>query len=252
MRQDFSHEYARPFRIGEGDCACLLLHGFTGAPSHLRPLGEALAAAGMCAEGICLPGHCTQIQDMDRANWRQWLSCARDAASRLKAHHRRLYVLGLSMGGVLSLLLAQEGLADAVVSIAAPMRIYADRDAFFSRFIWPLMRYAPDKPLQKENFLEEYDFGYDATPVRRVKDLTRLMRMAEKGLPRVTCPLLVVQSRADETVRPISADIIYAGAASGRKELLMLDRSPHVLTLGQEREEVQTRIIGFLRDIRDM
>ncbi len=243
---NFSHANAQPFRLGEGEDACLLLHGFTGSPSHMRPLGEYLASHGLHVEGIVLPGHGTRIQDMDGATWRDWLVCTQDAATRLKKGHRNFYVVGLSMGGVLSLILGERRQVDAVVSLAAPMRIYAQRDAALSRLIWPFVRYLPDKPHEKEDFLDEYDYGYDQTPVRRVKDLLALMRKAERGLAKLTCPLLVVQSRSDETVRPISADIIYAGANSAHKELLMLQRSPHVLTLGVEREEVFRRTADFL------
>ena len=36
-------EKTAPFELGSGDDACLLLHGFTGSPWDLRPLGERLA-----------------------------------------------------------------------------------------------------------------------------------------------------------------------------------------------------------------
>ena len=36
-----------PFTLGKGEDACLLVHGFTGSPWDLRPLGEALAARGL-------------------------------------------------------------------------------------------------------------------------------------------------------------------------------------------------------------
>src|SRR5436853_6116137 len=50
---------AAPFALGDGPDACLLLHGLTGAPSEVRPIGEALAKAGMRAVGPLLPGHGT-------------------------------------------------------------------------------------------------------------------------------------------------------------------------------------------------
>lgn len=246
MRSDFEHPNAQPFSLGGGEDACLLIHGFTGSPGHMRPLGEYLAERGFAVRGISLPGHASRIEDMNGPDWRAWLTCAREAADDLKKGHRHVYAAGLSMGGVLSLLLGEEKKADAVVSLASPMRIYAARDAFLSRLIWPFVPYVPDKTFASEGFLDEYDFGYDATPVRRVKDLTRLMRMAERGLGDLHCPLLIVQSHADGTVRPVSADILYARAASKRKELLMLERSPHVVTLGIEREEVFRRAGDFL------
>jgi alpha-beta hydrolase superfamily lysophospholipase len=39
--------------------ACLLIHGFTGTPWDVRPLGEALSAAGISVQAPRLPGHGT-------------------------------------------------------------------------------------------------------------------------------------------------------------------------------------------------
>src|SRR5258707_12553453 len=55
---------AAPFSLGEGDDACLLLHGLTGSPAEVRPVGEALAAAGFRAVGPLLPGHGTPPEDL--------------------------------------------------------------------------------------------------------------------------------------------------------------------------------------------
>ena len=56
---------AAPFNLGDGADACLLLHGLTGAPSEVRPVGEALARAGFRAVGPLLPGHGTTPQDLE-------------------------------------------------------------------------------------------------------------------------------------------------------------------------------------------
>jgi carboxylesterase len=41
---------------GAGRGAALCLHGLTGTPYQVRPIGEALAAAGIAAIGPALPG----------------------------------------------------------------------------------------------------------------------------------------------------------------------------------------------------
>lgn len=239
---------AEAFEMGEGQDACLLIHGFTASPSQMRPLGEYLAARGLFVRAIVLPGHGTVITDMDKVSWRDWLTAARDAAKDLrKEGYRKVYAAGVSMGGVLSLILGEEALVDAVVSLAAPMRTYQDAAARFAWLVWPLYRYNKWKaPSDPETFLADLDAGYDASPVRRVPDLRKLMAIAEKGLPSLHCPLLVIQSHKDGTVRPVSADIIFSGAASKVKRLIMLKNSPHVVTLGPEREQVYEETAKFL------
>ncbi len=247
-RQDFDHQNAQPFSLKGGEDGVLLIHGFTGSPSHMRPLGEYLHARGFTVRGILLPGHNGKVEDMFAANHRQWLNTSLEAAREMRAKHRRFYAAGLSMGGVLSLIIAEEGLCDAVTTFAAPMRIY-NWTAPLAPLVWPFMPYSPWKKLKTHNELDPaYDFGYDATPVRRVSDLSRLMRKAELGLARVTCPLLTVQSRLDETVKPESVSIIANGVSSERKSALWLERSAHVLTIGPETDIVFPAVANFFAE----
>lgn len=59
--------------------------------------------------------------------------------------------------------------------------------------------------------------------------LLRLARMAEHGLHKIKCPLLIVQPVLDSTVRQDSADIIFKGAVNAaHKEILRLENSRHV------------------------
>ena len=49
--QDFSSPVAGPFDFPEGKHGVLLIHGFTGSPAHMRPLGDALRARGYAVRG---------------------------------------------------------------------------------------------------------------------------------------------------------------------------------------------------------
>src|SRR5438105_10546165 len=84
---------AAPFSLGEGPDACLLLHGLTGAPSEVRPVGEALAKVGIRAVGPRLPGHGTHPRDLQSLTRADLLDAAR-AALRDLSSARRLFVCG--------------------------------------------------------------------------------------------------------------------------------------------------------------
>src|SRR5216684_2037716 len=79
---------AAPFSLGEGDDACLLLHGLTGAPAEVRPVGEALARAGFRAVGPLLPGHGTSPQDLEAVTRSDMLDAAREALLSLRGARR--------------------------------------------------------------------------------------------------------------------------------------------------------------------
>ncbi len=229
----------------------LLIHGFTGTPANVRLLGDRLHAAGFTVQGPMLPGHGTRLEDMRTyGGHKPWRDTVLAAYDELAKTCDTVSVGGLSMGGVLSLILAEQRTPIACFPMAAPMRLI-DRSAYFAPLIAPFRPFARaqvQKP-RGEDFLTEYDTGYPGTPICRVGDLLRLMCEAERHLSRVSCPLLVVQSHADETVRPDSAQIIYDKAGSQDKRLLWFTRSGHVCTIGPDREQLCAEVTAFLRGI---
>lgn len=225
---------AQPFLLEGGPHGVLLIHGFTGSAGHMRPLGEKLNAMGFTVRGINLPGHATSMEDMARTGWQDWLDASKDAATELMARCERISAAGLSMGGVLALLLAEEMPLTACATISAPMAVqnkmmpFAGVAAPFVPTIW----WRGDS--QRASMLDDrYDLGYPGFPTRCAVSLSRLIRMARRDLHAVTCPLLAVQSRADETISADSADIILAGVSSRVKGALWLEDVPHVCTISK-------------------
>ena len=118
---DFSSPVCQPFNLPGSEHGVLLLHGFTGSAAHMRPLGEALHAAGFTVMGVNLPGHATTMEHMARTGWQDWIDAAKEAFCRLQGRCRYASVAGLSMGGCLTLLIAQQLHPTAAAVISAPM-----------------------------------------------------------------------------------------------------------------------------------
>jgi carboxylesterase len=238
--------WARPFLL-EGDRrGVLLLHSFTGTPGLMRRLGEALHEAGYTVYCPLLPGHGTTLADMEKTSWQDWLRAARDACHLLLDRCDKVYVGGLSMGGTLTLLLAQEMPLDGIFPIAAPIRIY-DRLAPLTPMLGRLLRFRPYAlPQPGDPPPHRYDVTYAATPVRKVPDLLRLMRLSQMNLGRIRCPMRIVQPELDRTVVPISAQIIRRGAPESDSDILWLPNSGHVCTLEPEFDRLLDGILDFL------
>ncbi len=237
---------AADFTLFSGRDAVLLIHGFTGSPAHMLPLGRALQQAGFTVRGLRLKGHGTSLEDMQQASWRDWLNEAKEAFDELASAFQTVSVAGLSMGGVLSLLLAEEKGPACCVTLSAPMAVTNP----FSRLA-PLLRFAMPV-LNKKNSEEkklldaEYDIGYDRIPTAKVADLTRLITMARESLSKVTCPLLAVQSLGDHTISSDSAETIVSKVSSPVRERLTLDMSPHVITIGPEQDKLLSAVPAFI------
>lgn len=93
---------------GDDRIGVLLLHGFTGSPASMRPWGELLAQRSWTVRVPRLPGHGTRWQDMNITRWEDWYSEADRNLRELTSRCDRVFVGGLSMGGSLTLRLAQE------------------------------------------------------------------------------------------------------------------------------------------------
>ena len=240
-----SHPHAKSFTFQGDNVGILLIHGFTGAPGHMLRLGESFHEDGHTVLGIQLPGHGTHLDDMEESTWQHWLAATRDAVNKLAETCDQIFVCGLSMGGVLTLLMAEELPITGAISIAAPVRIH-DPLAPYAGFFGLFLRYRPygkEKPDK-----HPYDIGYQATPLRKVPDLLRLMRMAESGLHKITCPMLIVQGLKDGTVKPKSAQMIHDLAVHcHEKEIIWLENSPHVCTLEPEYDILIDKIRGFIK-----
>ena len=238
--------FAADFTLFGGADAVLLIHGFTGSPAHMLPLGKALQEAGFTVRGIRLKGHGTNIGEMLEASSEDWLAEVRESFDSLASAFRSVSIAGLSMGGVLSLILAQERNPSCCVTLSAPMAV-KNPLSFAAPALGKFLPVLKKRNQAGRNQLDpDYDIGYDEIPTARVADLNRLIRTAKKGLPAIRCPLMCVQSLKDGSIAGNSADIIQQGAASAVKEKLILKESHHVITIGPETGTLFPSVCRFI------
>lgn len=231
----FDREVCRPFYHKGNENAIVLIHGFTGSAAHMRKLADGLAERGYTVRTINLPGHAMTEADMAKADWQMWLQAAKQAVLDMMAEARVVTVGGLSMGGVLALLVAQQMKVDGCVAISAPM---GAKNKFLplSRLLCGLVpRVSWREQPERQTLLDQaYDFGYSGFPTARGGDLHTLIKLARRNLFNITCPILCVQSDSDESVAPGSADTILENVSSEVRQKLWLHGVPHVCTLSSE------------------
>ena len=242
--EPWSHTASAPDSPG-----ALVVHGFTGAPSSMRSLAEAFAAAGFHVELPRLPGHGTTVADMKTTSWADWLGEAEAAYQRVAARSTKVVVAGLSMGGALTLRLGADhpeiaGLVcvnpatqpspEMVAAVSATIESGTDE--------FPAIGSDIADPDQTE-------IAYSATPLRpllslMVDGLTPLVDTYPTSQP----PLLLMNSPQDHVVDPAQAEFL-AGAYGGPVERVTLERSYHVATQDFDRELIEERAVAFARRV---
>ena len=244
MAAELMHPLAAAFRLdGNTGEAIVLVHGFTGVPAHFRPIAATLHDAGYTVNVPRLAGHGTNAADLAATRGKDWINSALAAVDDV-ADHNRVHLAGLSMGGLISLLLARRVNAATVTTINSPALV---RDKKF--YVTPVGHYfirnvewanseAPD--LDPE--VLQYWLPYAEFPTRSAADLFHIVRRALWEARRVEIPSLVVQSRVDETVDPRSGKIL-ATLLGDNCRLVWLTRSIHCAVLDRERDSIATALL---------
>lgn len=242
----FFHPYAQDFHLtGDYPYACLILHGFSGSPGQLRPLGNAVFKNGMDVHAILLKGHGTDLRDLQGVKWHDWLKESENTYLQLKEKYQKVFVIGFSLGGVLTLLLSEKYIPDKIVLISTPVKL---QNAFLVSLL-PLFRYFIrywSFHNKKKLRVDLYDVDYTKFPLQSFYEVVLAKQKAVKKLPLIKSPALIIQSFRDEAVKPVSAEIIYNNILSTDKNILWLQDSAHLCVLGRERHVVFNEINDFL------
>jgi carboxylesterase len=224
----------------------VLVHGFTGSPVSMRPLGELLAAKGFRVEVPRLPGHGTHARDMQHTRYADWRAEVARTVERLAKAAERVVLVGLSMGGTLALDVASSG-EHAVASVVCINPQILDREGALvklSSLIELLVPLAPASlaGLRKDDIAKPgvSERAYDWVPTASGNSLLKELPRVRSQLRNLSCPLLVAHSRQDHSVPPANSEQLLRLVPHARE--LVLERSYHVATLDYDLELLAARI----------
>jgi carboxylesterase len=233
-----------------GDVGVLLCHGFPGAPGSMRPWADHLVDAGYTVRLPLLPGHGTRWQDANRTTFDDWFAEVSAALQELTDRCRAVVVCGLSMGGTLTLRLAEQ-YPDAMAGIVLvnPSVLTLRKDA---KYLLPVLRYVLPAyqgiigDIAKPDVVEP---GYKYIPVKAMYSLSQAWKTVRADLPKVTAPMLLMHSRVDHIVEPVNAEVIRDEVSSTNITDIVLERSYHVATLDHDAELIFTSSVEFIEKV---
>lgn len=247
---------AEPFFFpGKGENArtgCLVSHGFTGAPKEMRWLGEYLNCQGYTVCGIRLAGHATRPEDMIRSRWQDWLLSVEDGLNLLRNCSDRRFLLGLSMGGILSLTAAAQFEVRGVVAMSAPYDLPPSRLPLWAfRLASCFRKFVPKGKTPGSGWFDQAAYkqhvAYPMNPVRSAVELKLLIHEMQAALPKISAPVLLIHSHDDDYVIKDSMQQIYERLGTSNKQMLWVEGGGHVITEEPTREKVFKAAADFIQ-----
>jgi carboxylesterase len=239
-------ERDRPFCIeGEGG-TIILVHGFTGGPASVAPLGESLATrTGLRIVAPLLPGHGQTPVELGETGFRDWIGAVEQCLEDSAPAREPVAMVGLSMGGTIALNIAARhpGRLAFLATINAPVgQAWTERAKRLLTSETDEVFPAIGSDIKKAGVREQ---AYDHIPARALEQLHLLIALTAAVLKNVTTPLTVFQSREDHVVDPANGPAIHSGVGTPRPRLVWLDNSWHVATLDNDLELIVHDIATF-------
>ena len=239
---------AEPWGAQGDNVGVLVLHGFTGSPQSVRPWAEVIAAEGRTVSVPRLPGHGTTLADMQRTTPADWIAEAEMHLDGLRERCDTIFVCGLSMGGTLTLDLAErhsDSLA-GIVLVNTPIIKTDPRE-----FLAPILGKIPLTLKGVSNDIADpsvKELAYPKIPTKAAGAFITYRDKIAKRLGDVRCPALVFISRQDHTVPPNNGHHIFQNIGSSVKEEIWLEKSYHVATLDYEKDQIFERTNRFIKE----
>jgi carboxylesterase len=237
---------AEPFFFEAGDSGCLLIHGISGSPQVFRAMGEKLAAQGISALGVRLKGHATKVEDMHNCSYQDWVESAAEELARLGEKCSKLFCVGLSMGGVISLRLARlhPQKVKGVVTICSPYKLRAlkFKAVPFAKYFLKQIATGP----KSINDPEADEINYSSHSLPAVHQLIKLTAVVRADLPQIKQPALIFGAKDDWVVDQRDPGLFFEQIGSEKKELIWLENSQHVAPLDYDKDIMLEKIVSFI------
>ena len=199
--------------------------------------------------------------------WERMRDDAADLVTALRARHpqARLYLLGLSMGGAVTMTAMVDGAAADGAILAAPavwsretMPWWQTAALWFAVRLFPSSTFTgggldiqPSDNIEMLRALSRDPLVIKGTRVDAMWGVTNLMDAAAEAAPEIDAPLLALYGEKDEIIPQNAADAAFRRFpedAADRQEIRIYPGQYHMILRGLEAEAVWRDVLAWMRD----
>lgn len=224
--------------------AILLLHSFTSHTRDMKKVATVLHEKGYTCYVPLYRGHGYIPEQLLQYNVDDWWDDVVNAHQFLMNEgYQRISVIGLSIGGIFTLKLAQLKKLEQIIVLSVPVE--KGPEQLKQRIIDYAYNYkkVEGKPeLQISNELEIFN----DMPLDSFIEFQKFIKATMQHLDKISIPIAIFYGERDDDLYAQSAEILCNNVNSDVKRMRGFEKSKHLITLGKEQDEINKEIINFL------
>ncbi|RXK18450.1 carboxylesterase [Macrococcus sp. DPC7161] len=230
----------KPIVLEGNKHAVLLLHSFTGTVRDVKRLAEALNEVGYTAVVPSYPGHGLPIEQFIQCDIDDWWQTVESTYLKLVETYETVAVIGVSLGGLFTLKLAEKYLIKRTAVMSVPMK--KDLDGLKMRLAQYASRMYQTFGMQFE--MAEPNTGHIEAYTESIQKFISMIDDIMSQLDQIQGEVIVMYGDRDDITYKESAEYIHQHLK--KSVLQAYENSGHLMTHGQDKQEITQEIIRFL------
>ena len=203
-----------------------LIHGFTSTTYEVKELAKFLGQNGFHAIANNLPGHGTNIEECNRVKYTDWLDTVKKDVATLSSQSEKIYIIGCSMGAVLSLYLATIFPLNGCIVGGTVLKF---KNPFSVNILSPLFcRFIKASKKSTKNKNTKF-YGYTSYPLLALNQFRKLIKVVLKKIHTISSPVLIIHSKNDGMSIEKNLSIVKHSIKSKDKKILIVNNAHHNL-----------------------
>ncbi len=218
--------------------AIVFIHGYMGSSAQFENIIECLDQSSFTIYRLTLPGHETTLAHFVETKPDEWQVFVNRYVAKLRNLHKKILLVGHSLGGVLAIQAAihQSENIVGVVAIALPLYVKVTYRTLEIR-LRAIGRPSPNEPPEvrvsrKLSGVSDVQILNSIRLLPNTIELLRIFRETRKVLSQLSVKLLIVQSANDELVSARSARFVLQALPDTQS--LVLQSATHFMYPSEE------------------
>ena len=236
---------AKELFLKGNETAILLLHSYTSHTRDMKRLAQYLNEQIGCTCYVPLyKGHGEKPEDLLETTINDWWKDAQEAYYFLRQQgYKKISVIGLSVGGIFSLKLAQEEQLEWLIVMSVPRERTAER--LKQRLLDYTKAYKQLEEKTSEEIAKEL-LPFKELSLDSFETFQQFIHHTMDNISLISVPLAIYYGNKDDYLYEKSAQCIYENVSSNVKKVKPFPNSTHLMTLGKDKDLLFDEVLSFI------